>query len=118
MVVVEQVVEAPVTVVPPVGKPPGPGESVPATTTLQQDLVVAGQRHINILWERTQQMIAVSVTFTVLIVCVYLIVRGEQNLKLVAFGFLSNVSLVVIQNYFQRTNHEKTGGVIAGYTGR
>lgn len=87
---------------------------IPPTTTSEQDRMTAGQRHINVMWERTQQIIATSVTLTVLAVCAYLIVYGAPDLKLVAFTFLSNVSLVVIQNYFQRTNHTKVGGVGGG----
>ncbi len=78
------------------------------TTTLQQDLVVAGQRHI----------IAILVTVFVLVICAYLVGFGAAELRLLAFSLLSNVFFLVVGTYFQRTNHTKTGGVMAGDVGR
>ncbi len=92
--------------------------SLPATTTFQQDLTSRGQRHINVMWERTQQVIAVSVTGATLSVCAWVIISGQLELKLLAFTLLSNVFFLVIGTYFQRTNHTKTGGVGAGEIGR
>lgn len=80
-------------------------------TTAQQDLVTAGQRHINVMWERTQQIIAIGVTGITLAVCAYLVGVGEQSIALSAFQLLSNVFFLVVGTYFQRTNHTKTGGV-------
>jgi hypothetical protein len=86
--------------------------SIPATTTFQQDLTTAGQRHINVMWERTQQLVAIMVSSVVTIVCSAVILMGkDDSLRLPAFMFLTNVSLLVINTYFQRTNHTKTGGV-------
>ena len=88
--------------------------SVPATTTFQQDLTKAGQRHINVIWERTQQAIAITVTLVVSFCCVFLIWRGEDATEVPAFLLLSNVFFLVVGTYFQRTNHTKTGGVAGG----
>jgi len=85
--------------------------SLPATTTFQQDVTARGQRHINVMWERTQQIIAVAVTLFTLTICAFLIGRGPAELKLLAFTLLSNVFFLVVGTYFQRTNHTKTGGV-------
>jgi len=91
---------------------------LPSKTTHQQDLTSAGQRHINVMWERTQQIIAVSVTSITLIVCSYLVVNGPPETSVPAFMLLSNVFFLVVGTYFQRTNHTKTGGVGANETGR
>jgi len=92
---------------------------VPATTTFQDDLVTAGQRHINVMWERTQQIIAVFVSVAVTLVCSTLVLRGgDDTLRMAAFMFLTNVSLLILGTYFQRTNHTKTGGVSSKDGGR
>ena len=85
--------------------------SIAATTTFQQDLTSAGQRHINVMWERTQQVIAICVTVITLIVCAYLVGHGDAATAVPAFLLLSNVFFLVVGTYFQRTNHTKTGGV-------
>lgn len=84
-------------------------KSVPATTTFQQDLVTAGQRRINLVWEYTQATIAITVTIITLATCAFLVYqeRGSEG----AFLLLSNVFFLVVGTYFQRTNHTKTGGV-------
>lgn len=92
--------------------------SLPPTTTAQEDLVVAGQRHINLKWETTQQMIALLVTAAGVTICSYIIVRGDQGLRAAAFLFLTNLAILVVNTYFQRTNHTKIGGVGFGDTGR
>lgn len=92
--------------------------SLPARTTFQEDLMTAGQRHINLKWEGTQQVIAIAVTVAVLLVCSYIIVLGDEALKQAAFIFLTNIAFLVVGTYFQRTNHTKTGGVGTGDVGR
>lgn len=100
------------------GPKPGPDGSLPATTTVQEDLTTAGQRHINAIWERTQQIIAVAVTTITLGACAYLALYGEPAMQTPAFLLLSNVFFLVVGTYFQRTNHTKTGGVGFNETGR
>ena len=112
----------------------------PATTTSEQDrgtagqraadveyatrtadasvLQTAGQRHINVMWERTQQIIAIMVTAVTMLACVFLIYRGEPATAVSAFVFLSTISTSVMTTYFARTNHTKTGGVGANDSGR
>ena len=90
--------------------------SLPAKTTFQQDLTMAGQRNINVMWEGTQRNIAMMVTVVALAVTSFLIMwPGVPNdLKLMAFTTLSNVFFAVTSVYFTRTNHTKTGGVAQG----
>lgn len=91
---------------------------LPANTTIQQDLVSAGQRHINVMWERTQQVIAVSVSAFTLSACLYLVIYGDPSMAVPAFLLLSNVFFLVVGTYFQRTNHTKIGGVSPTDVGR
>ncbi len=85
--------------------------SMPPTTTAQQDLVAEGQRHINVKWETTQQIIAILITAAAVTVCGEILFMGEESLRQAAFIFLTNIAFLVIGTYFQRTNHTKTGGV-------
>ncbi len=78
----------------------------------------AGQRHINAMWERTQQIIAIAVTINVLTVCAFLVWHGDAATAVPAFMLLSNVFFLVIGTYIQRTNHTKRGGVGADEEGR
>lgn len=86
--------------------------SVPPSTTLEEDLHSASQRHVNIIWERTQQVIALTVVFSTMVAGVYITIRGDAETHIptilaVAFG-------TVVGFYFGRTNHEKVGGVRMG----
>lgn len=82
--------------------------SLPPDTTAEQDLKSFGQRRINLMWEATQAVVAVSVTLTTLGTCAYLVThdRGSEG----AFLLLSNVFFLVVGTYFQRTNHTKSSG--------
>ena len=91
-------------------------DSLAATTTAQQDLVTAGQRRVNLIWELTQAAIALSVSGTTLFVAGNLAIRGGADM--VTFGLLSNGFFLVIGFYFGRTNHQRTGGVVPDQAGR
>jgi len=82
--------------------------TLPSTTTSEQDRKTLGQRKINAIWETTQAIIAVAVTFTTLGVCSWLVMHGEGAAG--AFLILSNVFFLVVGTYFQRTNHTKSSG--------
>jgi hypothetical protein len=86
--------------------------SRPATTTFQQDLVTAGQRRINLVWEYTQAIIAGAVTFAYI---------ASQLLKIESAG-LANACFLIVGFYFSRTNHAAIGGVgvkpVPPYEGR
>lgn len=76
-------------------------KSVPATTTRQEDMVTAGQRRVNLVWEITQAVIAVMITLAV-IICV---------LKGIEIRVLDNAFFLIVAMYFVRTNHTRIGGV-------
>lgn len=79
---------------------------------LEHGLTKAGQRNINVMWERTQQIIAVIITLGSLHMCGWLIIYGtDSTLRSAAFIFITNLAFLVVGTYFQRTNHTKTGGV-------
>ncbi len=83
--------------------------NVPASTTAEQDRKTKGQRNINLIWEVTQGVIALSVTWMTLYVAAMLALKGEGQTA--AFLLLSNAFFLVIGFYFGRTNHQRTGGI-------
>jgi hypothetical protein len=82
--------------------------SLPADTTKQQDLVVAGQRRINLIWEFTQATVTVLIT----VAAIYCAVQ-KVDADVLNFAFVA-----VISTYYARTNHTKIGGVGAADVGR
>lgn len=81
---------------------------LPASTTEQEDIVTAGQRRINLIWEYTQAFIAVTVILANMGAGLVYAWRGEEgNIP----AILSSSLFLVIGFYFSRTNHEKIGGV-------
>lgn len=83
--------------------------ALPATTTAEQDRKTSGQRRVNIIWELTQAMIAVTVTFATLYVSAQLAMKDAGQTA--AFLLLSNAFFLVIGFYFGRTNHQRSGGI-------
>jgi hypothetical protein len=82
--------------------------SLAPTTTSQEDLVTAGQRRINLIWEWTQSIISVSVVLANMIVASYhgmMVTHGEYPVVLSSSLFL------IVGFYFSRTNHAAIGGV-------
>lgn len=75
-----------------------------------------GQRRINLIWEVTQSVVALSVTVATLFVSAKLALSedGQQS----AFLLLSNVFFLVLGTYFSRTNHVRIGGVGKEQAGR
>jgi hypothetical protein len=82
--------------------------SLPADTTAEEDRLSLGQRRINLIWETTQAVIAVSVSLATLVVSAVLSVRGGDT---TAFLLMSNGFFRVIGFYFGRTNHTRVGGL-------
>lgn len=76
-------------------------ESLDPNTTIQQDMVVAGQRRINLIWEVTQAVIAIGITFASIYIAVFKI---ESQL-------MANAFFLIVGFYFSRTNHASIGGV-------
>ncbi len=78
------------------------------TTTAQEDLTTSGQRQINLLWERTQAIIALVVVMSTMAAGLFSAFttseRQVPTIMSVAFG-------TVIGFYFSRTNHAAIGGV-------
>jgi hypothetical protein len=94
---------------------PLPEASRPPTTTTQQDITLAGQRRINLIWEYTQAVIAVSVVLCNLAVAVHIGFTAEPQ-KVEFPPMLSNSLFLVIGFYFSRTNHAAIGGIGAKAT--
>jgi len=96
--------------------------SLAANTTYQQDLVSAGQRRINVIWEFTQAFIACAVVLANMIVGIYdgLTVGGAERHDFPVI--LSSSLFLVVGFYFSRTNHAAIGGVgdkpMSHYSGR
>jgi hypothetical protein len=76
-------------------------KSLQANTTAQEDMVTAGQRRVNMIWEMTQSIIAVLITGAIIYNAVNKI---ESNV-------LNNAFFLIVAMYFVRTNHNRIGGV-------
>lgn len=84
-------------------------ESLPPVTTIQEDLITAGQRRVNLIWETTQALVAISITAAVIYISA---AKIESTV-------LTNAFFLVVSMYFVRTNHSLIGGVgPKNYTGR
>jgi|ERR1700680_2239100 len=82
--------------------------SLPASTTFQQDLVTAGQRKINLIWEWTQSLISILVVGANMVVAIYDgIVVTHPDYPVI----LSSSLFLIVGFYFSRTNHSAIGGV-------
>lgn len=82
--------------------------SVAPRTTEQEDITLAGQRRINLLWEWTQAIIAVTVVIATMALMVYKVVANSAvDVPDLMVGLL----FLVVGTYFQRTNHNLIGGV-------
>ena len=89
--------------------------AVASTTTAEQDRNSAGQRVINLTWENTQRLIALSVTWVSLTIAGWLAVMGAtESVQTAALVFVFGVANLVIGFYFGRTNHQRIGGVDLG----
>ena len=82
-----------------------------ATTTIEENLHSASQRHVNVIWERTQQFVALVVVIATMISGLWVTYQGNDQpiptILSVAFG-------TVVGFYFGRTNHQYVGGVQLG----
>ena len=91
-------------------------KSMPATTTEQEDMVTAGQRRVNILWEKTQRVIALSVVFATLMVNIFVTISVMAGMEikvpqLVGVANLNSLANLIVGFYFARTNHSNIGGI-------
>jgi hypothetical protein len=88
---------------------------LPPTTTREEDRHSAGQRLVNITWENTQRLIALSVTWVSLSIAAWLAMMGAtESVQTAALVFVFGVANLVIGFYFGRTNHTRVGGVDVG----
>lgn len=81
---------------------------LPATTTHQEDITKQGQRRINLIWESTQAVIAVSITWAII----------YNAMKRVESPELNYAFFLIVAMYFVRTNHSLIGGVTNTQKGR
>ena len=96
------------------------------TTTAAEDMVHAGQRRVNLIWEVVQAIISLTVVNVALFVSGRLALTAlspelsERQAAVASMSFLllSNLSSLVVGFYFGRTNHQRTGGVGANDVGR
>lgn len=75
--------------------------NIDPTTTAEDDRRTAGQRRVNLTWETTQAVMAISLTFAEIYCAVFAIDAKALD---VAFG-------AIVTMYFIRTNHTRIGGV-------
>lgn len=92
---------------------------LPAKTTEQEDIVTAGQRRVNLIWEYTQAVIAVAVVISNMTAALFNVFHGK-NVDVPVI--LSSALFLIVGFYFSRTNHQAIGGVgkqpEQPYTGR
>lgn len=85
-----------------------PQASKRPTTTEQEDITLAGQRRINLIWEYTQAMIAVVVVGVNMLAALVNVFRGRDiDVPMI----LSSSLFLIIGFYFSRTNHQAIGGI-------
>lgn len=81
---------------------------VKPTTTEQQDLTVAGQRKVNLIWEYTQALIAIMVVTANMVSAVYnVIMKNDLDVPMI----MSSALFLIVGFYFSRTNHQSIGGI-------
>jgi len=76
----------------------------------QHGLMTAGQRKVNLIWEFTQAFIAILITTAIVADSVMVMLPGNKNEAPIPNILCAGFGLVV-GTYFQRTNHNKIGGV-------
>jgi hypothetical protein len=82
--------------------------SLPPTTTHQEDITTAGQRKVNLIWEYTQALIAISVVLSTMGTAVFMEISGKMDQIPTIFSFAFGT---IVGFYFSRTNHQAIGGI-------
>lgn len=96
-------------------------DAVHASARVDADILrTEDQRRISGIWERTQQVIALSVVIPTVMTACFLAISTMLNaptapgdlraLGLTAFTLLATLTGSVIGFYFGRTNHQRVGG--------
>jgi hypothetical protein len=87
------------------------GNVIPATIQeVQRGDVAAGQRRVNLIWEVTQAIIALSVVIANIAVAIH-IGFSDSKTAIIIPQVLTDSLFLVIGFYFGRTNHASVGGV-------
>jgi len=74
----------------------------PSTTTLEEDRLTLGERRINLIWEITQALIAITIVLANVVAAFREVIPTQSVL-------LANAFFLVIGFYFGRTNHARMG---------
>lgn len=74
-------------------------DNVPPSTTLEQDKRTYAQRTVSFIWEITQAIVAIAITFAMI----------YAALQKVESAPLTNSFFLIVGFYFSRTNHTKVG---------
>jgi hypothetical protein len=91
--------------------------SLAPKTTEQEDLITAGQRRINLIWEYTQAVVAIVVVIFAMLLnatTVLLLISYNRDItaaQTIGLSFVNLICGMVISFYFSRTNHAAIGGV-------
>lgn len=84
-------------------------QSMPPTTTAQEDMTTAGQRKVNLIWEYTQSIVTISVVGSNMFVA---IINGIKGVGIDNHpAILSSALFLILGFYYSRTNHAAIGGV-------
>jgi hypothetical protein len=83
-------------------------DPLPPTTTYEENLVTAGQRRVNLIWEFTQATVTVMITAA----AIFCAIKSIEA-QVINFAFVA-----IVSTYYARTNHTKTGGVLPNQSGR
>jgi hypothetical protein len=78
------------------------------TTTAQQDITTAGQRRVNMIWEVTQAVIAITVVAATMGTATFQVLKNDMSQIPTIFSFAFGT---IVGAYFQRTNHTLIGGI-------
>lgn len=82
---------------------------MPANTTAQEDLITAGQRRVNLIWEYTQSFVTVTVVLANMVVAVVNAINRAGVSEHPAI--LSSSLFLILGFYYSRTNHAAIGGI-------
>lgn len=77
-------------------------QPVAPTTTTEENLYTAARRRVDLIWETTQAIIAVTVVLANL---------GGAFILPVTNQLLANAFFLIVGFYFGRTNHARKGGL-------
>lgn len=73
-------------------------------------LAVQRKQSLNLIWERTQQGLAILCVTAAVLSSVFLVVFSGDPYAERGYQFLTNIGLLVIGFYFGRTNHARPTG--------